>query len=119
MALRLLTEDDNACRAYDGHGDRNLITACLEGARGGWETEQVWRHPAIEYLRGPARPGWLLLASDGAYEPHENDDHDLADSLTATRATTPNASSTTPSARARAQPARCADNAIALIARTT
>ncbi|MFD0396256.1 hypothetical protein ACFQ3Z_45230 [Streptomyces nogalater] len=78
--LRLLTEDHNARRACDG--DRNLITACLGEARSDEETEQIWGHPAIEYLRGPARPGWLLLASDGAYEPHEDAGHDLAGYLT-------------------------------------
>jgi hypothetical protein len=71
-ALRLLTEDHNARRAYDG--DRNLITACLGGARNDEEIERIWGHPAIEFIRGPVRPGWLLLASDG--------DHDLADYLT-------------------------------------
>ncbi|WP_030750523.1 hypothetical protein [Streptomyces sp. NRRL S-31] len=51
--LRLLTEDHNARRACDG-GDRNLITACLGDARSDEETERLWGHPAIEYLRGPA-----------------------------------------------------------------
>ncbi|WP_435192304.1 PP2C family protein-serine/threonine phosphatase [Streptomyces sp. bgisy126] len=77
--LRLLTDDHNARRACDGHGDRNLITACLGGVRDDEETERHWGHPAIEYMRGPARPGWLLLASDGTYEPHEDADHDLLD----------------------------------------
>ncbi|CAL9676906.1 hypothetical protein [Streptomyces sp. enrichment culture] len=79
--LRLLTEEHNARRACDG-GDRNLITACLGEARGDEETERLWGHPAIEDLRGPARPGGLLLASDGAYEPHEDAGHDLAGYLT-------------------------------------
>ncbi|GAA2731673.1 hypothetical protein [Streptomyces nogalater] len=52
--LRLLTEDHNARRACDG-GDRDLITACLGEARSDEETERLWGHPAIEYLRGPAR----------------------------------------------------------------
>ena len=77
--LRLLTEDHNARRAYGG--DRNLITACLGGGDDDQETEQRWGHPAVEVLRGPARPAWLLLASDGAYEPHEDVGSDLADYL--------------------------------------
>ncbi|MFJ4343583.1 mucin-2 [Streptomyces sp. NPDC088915] len=80
--LRQLTEDHNARRACDGHGDRNLITACLGGIRDDEETEQHRGHPAIEYMSGPARPGRLLPASDGAYEPHEDIDHDLGDHLT-------------------------------------
>lgn len=52
--LRLLTEDHNARRACDG-GDRSLITACLGEARSDEETERLWGHPAIEYLRGPSR----------------------------------------------------------------
>ncbi|WP_432089228.1 hypothetical protein [Streptomyces sp. bgisy095] len=40
--LRQLTEDHNARRAYDSRGDRNLITACLDGARNDAETEQHW-----------------------------------------------------------------------------
>ncbi|MEU2441661.1 hypothetical protein ABZ595_36595 [Streptomyces rubradiris] len=73
--LRLLTEDHNARRVCDG-GDRDLITACLGEARSDEETERLWGHPAIEYLHGLARPGWLLLASDGAYERHEDIGHD-------------------------------------------
>ncbi|MET9931161.1 MULTISPECIES: hypothetical protein [unclassified Streptomyces] len=80
--LRQLTEDHNARRACDGYGDRNLITACLGGIRDDEKTEQHWGHPAIEYMIGPARPGWLLLASDGVYEPHEDIDHDLGGYLT-------------------------------------
>ncbi|MEV7673009.1 hypothetical protein [Streptomyces sp. NPDC088752] len=54
-----------------------MITACLGEIRDDEETEQRWGHPAIEHVGGPARPGWLLLASDGTYEPHEDIDHDL------------------------------------------
>jgi hypothetical protein len=66
---------------YDG-GDRNVITACLGEARSDEETGRLCGHPAIEYLRGPARPGRLLFASDGAYEPHVDAGHDLAAYLT-------------------------------------
>ncbi|MET9402081.1 hypothetical protein [Kitasatospora sp. NPDC002965] len=78
--LRLLTDDHNARRACDG--DRNLITACLGGGDDDQETERLWGHPAVEAVRGPARPACLLLASDGAYEPPEDAGHDLADFLT-------------------------------------
>ncbi|MEU8762726.1 hypothetical protein [Streptomyces sp. NPDC048659] len=43
---------------------------------------QIWGHPAVESTAGPARPGWLLLASDGAYEAHEDAGGDLAAYLT-------------------------------------
>ncbi|MFJ5117965.1 mucin-2 [Kitasatospora sp. NPDC088548] len=58
--LRLLTEDHNARRAYGT--DRNLITACLGGDQNDRQTEEVWGHPAVEVVRGPAWPGRLLLA---------------------------------------------------------
>ncbi|MEU3529170.1 hypothetical protein AB0E62_35870 [Streptomyces sp. NPDC038707] len=45
------------------------------------ETERLWDHLAIEHLRDPARPGWLLLTSDGACEPHKEAGHDLAGSM--------------------------------------
>ncbi|THA70128.1 hypothetical protein E6P78_12045 [Streptomyces sp. A0958] len=81
--LHLLTEDHNARRAYEGCGDPSLITACLGGVRSGQDTERIRGHPAIEFLRGPARPGRPLLVSDGAYLPHENVGHDLASYLIA------------------------------------
>ncbi|MGW9436912.1 PP2C family protein-serine/threonine phosphatase [Streptomyces sp. NPDC055607] len=117
--LRQLTEDHNARRAYDGHGDRNLITACLSGTRDDAETEQHWGHPAIEYMSGPARPGRLLLASDGAYEPHEDIDHDLGDYLTGDPREAAELLVDDAVRRARAQRDPYADNATALIARIT
>lgn len=78
--LRLLTEDHNARRVRGTN--RNLITACLGGDRDDRQNEDAWGHPAIEVVRGPARPGRLLLASDGAYEPLQGGGHDLADYLT-------------------------------------
>ncbi|MEU7088119.1 hypothetical protein [Streptomyces achromogenes] len=114
--LRLLTEDHNARRATDG-GDRNLITACLGEARSDEETEQIWGHPAIEHLCGPARPGWLLLASDGAYEPHEDTGHDLAGYLTATPRTAAERLVDDAVRRAHELNDPYADNATALVAR--
>ncbi|MCZ0210704.1 hypothetical protein OZK63_35505 [Streptomyces sp. UMAF16] len=116
--LRLLTEDHNARRACDG-GDRNLITACLGEARSDEETERLWGHPAIEYLRGPVRPCWLLLASDGAYEPHEDTGHDLAGYLTGTPRTAAEGLVDDAVRRAHALPDSYADNATALVARIT
>ncbi|MFJ1839920.1 hypothetical protein ACIOJ9_39445 [Streptomyces sp. NPDC088175] len=81
-ALRLITDDHNERRAYDGRGDRHTITSCLGVTRSDEETEKRWGHPAVETVRGPARPGRLLLVSDGAYEPHEDADHGMADYLT-------------------------------------
>lgn len=40
-ASLLLTDDHNARRAYDGHGDRNLITACLGAGHDDEQTEQL------------------------------------------------------------------------------
>lgn len=82
------------------------------------ETERLWGHPTIEYLRGPARPGWLLLASDGAYEPHEDAGHDLAGYLSGT----PRRRRTLADdavRRAHAPPDSYADNATVLVARIT
>ncbi|MFC8582974.1 hypothetical protein ACFUGD_00035 [Streptomyces sp. NPDC057217] len=52
-------------RATAGHGDAET------GPPTGCE----------RYATDPARPGWLLLASDGAQEPREDVGHDLGDSL--------------------------------------
>ncbi|WP_432129322.1 PP2C family protein-serine/threonine phosphatase [Streptomyces sp. bgisy082] len=117
--LRQLTEDHNVRRAYDGHGDRNLITACLGGTRDDEETEHRWGHPAIECMSGPARPGWLLLASDGAYEPHEDIDHNLGDYLSGDPREVAERLVDDAVRRARAQRDPYADNATALIARLT
>ncbi|MFC7968766.1 hypothetical protein [Streptomyces cinereoruber] len=118
--LRQLTEDHNACRACDGFGDRNLITACLGGTRDNEETERHWGRPTIEHVIGPARPGWLLLASGGAYEPHEEDiDHDLGGYLTGDPGEDAELLVDDAVRRARAQRDPYADNATALIARIT
>lgn len=82
--VRRLTADHNDRRVhpptarYPEGGDRNLITSYLGGV---YEDEDLMvrcGHPAIETatvdLDGPCR---LLLASDGAYEPHLDAGHDL------------------------------------------
>ncbi|MFF2228728.1 hypothetical protein ACFVV7_36025 [Streptomyces globisporus] len=119
-ALRLVTDDHNERRAYDGLGDRHTLTACLGVTRSDEETKKQWGHPAVETVRGPARPGRLLLVSDGAYEPHEDADDDMAGYL----ADPPDAGAqrlvedavrkarAVPRARGRAR----ADNATALVA---
>ncbi len=113
--LRLLTEDHNERRAYEG-GDRNLITACLGAGQDDRETERYWGHPAIEFLRGPARPGWLLLASDGAYEPHEDVGHDMAGYLTGAPRDAARRLVEDAVRRAQTLPDPYADNATALVA---
>ncbi|WP_411076571.1 hypothetical protein [Streptomyces sp. cmx-4-7] len=66
---------------------------------------------------GPVQPGWLLLASDGAYEPHEDIDHNLGDYLTGDPREDAELLVDDAVRYARAQPAPYADNVTALIAR--
>lgn len=113
--LRLLTEDHNARRVCGT--DRNLITACLGGERNDRQNEEDWGHPAVEVVRGPTRPGQLLLASDGAYEPLEDADDDLADYLTGEPRKDAQRLVEDAVRRARALPDPYADNATALVAR--
>ncbi|WP_435192317.1 hypothetical protein [Streptomyces sp. bgisy126] len=83
------------------------------------ETEERWGHPAIEHVGGPTRPGWLLLASDGSYEPHEDIDHDLGDYFTGDPREAAELLVDDAVRCARAQRNPYADNATALIARIT
>ncbi|MER6914618.1 hypothetical protein ABT354_23340 [Streptomyces sp. NPDC000594] len=115
--LHLVTEDHNERRAYDGHGDRNVLTACLGAGWDDEETEERYGHPAVEHVGGPARPGRLPLTSDGAYEPYGEDDRDLADCLTGAPRTAARCLVDGAVRRARALPDPYADNATALIAR--
>lgn len=79
-----LTQDHNLRRVYPPRathpygGNRNMITSYLGSARTNQETKFHYNHPTIESttlpLDGPCR---LLLASDGAYEPHHDAGHDL------------------------------------------
>src|SRR5690606_24083670 len=83
IAVRL-TEDHNKRRVYPPTatspygGNRNHITSCLGSDRADEAVRRLYGHPAIETvtrkITGPCR---LLLASDGAYEPHEDARHDL------------------------------------------
>ncbi|WP_250302054.1 mucin-2 [Streptomyces sp. A 4/2] len=81
---RRLTEDHNLRRVYPPTatyphgGNRNRITSYLGGVDDDEQLTREYGHPAIESvtvpLDGPCR---LLLASDGAYEPHDDARHDL------------------------------------------
>ncbi|WP_431983931.1 mucin-2 [Streptomyces qinglanensis] len=82
-----LTNDHNRRRVYPPNnifpegGNRNAITSCL-GSR---STDEMVRnidgHPAIEAVTYPEKKCRLVLASDGAYEPHEDAERPLADEL--------------------------------------
>lgn len=79
-----LTEDHNRRRVYpptatfpDG-GNRNAITSYLGSPRTDEDRRNQYNHPAIESATVELTDGCrLLLASDGAYEPHEDAGHDL------------------------------------------
>ncbi|GAA1929563.1 hypothetical protein GCM10009716_41530 [Streptomyces sodiiphilus] len=77
-AIRL-TQDHNLRRIYPPTavypygGNRNVITSCLGSTDSDEDVAARYGHPAIERttheIIDPCR---LLLASDGAYEPHED-----------------------------------------------
>lgn len=79
-----LTNDHNKRRVFPptalnpNGGNRNWITSCLGAENTDEDVTKVHGHPAIEStireITGPCR---LLLASDGAYEPHEDARHCL------------------------------------------
>ncbi|MEW2631642.1 mucin-2 [Streptomyces sp. NPDC048389] len=81
---RRLTNDHNLRRVYPPSetypqgGSRNRVTACL----GSWRTDQdameYAGHAAMESVTVPAEDCRLLLASDGAYEPIEDNGADVA-----------------------------------------
>ncbi|MEU9133869.1 hypothetical protein AB0D08_38270 [Kitasatospora sp. NPDC048540] len=83
-AARLLTDDHNLRRVYPPTatspygGNRNAITSCLGSTASDEMTLARYGHPALETqtvpFTGPAR---LVLASDGAYEPHLDAGRDL------------------------------------------
>ncbi|MFF3959166.1 mucin-2 [Streptomyces sp. NPDC001890] len=78
IAVRL-TEDHNKRRVYYPYGgNRNHITSFLGSDATDEDRQRRYGHPAIETvtrkITGPCR---LLLASDGAYEPHEDARHCL------------------------------------------
>ncbi|MEU5834504.1 mucin-2 [Streptomyces diacarni] len=124
---RQLTNDHNLRRVYpptDWHdgGNRNVITSSL-GSRGSdQDVKNHYGHPAIEAVTRPAEDCRLVLASDGAYEPHEDTGHPLADELVgdpreAARHFVDSAVRRATAATRAVDPSRTyADNATALIA---
>jgi serine/threonine protein phosphatase PrpC len=89
--LERLTRDHNLrrvytpCEAHDG-GSRHRVTSCLGATETDEQVMNVVNHPAVEARTVHAERGRLLLASDGAYEPHEDAGHLLGDLLYGTPA---------------------------------
>ncbi|MXM67037.1 mucin-2 [Streptomyces sp. HUCO-GS316] len=129
MAFRL-TDDHNARRVYpptatypEG-GSRNLITSFLGHVLTDEDATRAYQHGAIDSTsRDVYSTDRLLLATDGAYEPHEDAGHDLfaeldEDELPAIlRGFTDLAVSTSLEATAGEPGGPRADNASALLAR--
>jgi serine/threonine protein phosphatase PrpC len=81
-----LTEDHNLRRVWPPHGNRNRVTSWLGSELSDERVKNEVGHPAIETaIRHPVRER-LLLASDGAYEPLEDNGLTLSDYLTGTPA---------------------------------
>jgi PPM family protein phosphatase len=117
-----LTQDHNLRRVYPpndlhGGGNRNIVTSCLGNYETDQEVKDRYGHPAIESITRPAGKCRLLLASDGAYEPHEDAGHDL-DAFLAIGSLPEVAEAfvDTAVATARATPDPYADNATVLFA---
>jgi serine/threonine protein phosphatase PrpC len=89
--LRPLTKDHNLrrvyppCETHDG-GSRHKVTSCLGSVDTDQEVMNEVGHPAVEVATVGAERGRLLLACDGAYEPHEDAGHLLGDLLYGTPA---------------------------------
>lgn len=82
--LLRLTEDHNLRRVFPPHGNRNRVTSWLGSELTDERVKSEVGHPAIETaIRHPVRER-LLLASDGAYEPLEDNGCRLSDYLTGT-----------------------------------
>lgn len=89
--VQRLTDDHNLRRVWPPRngmpgGNRNRITSCLGSRMTDKEVKDAYDHPVIESTARPAEDCRLLLASDGAYEPHEDAGHRLSDYLTGTPA---------------------------------
>ncbi|MFI9418041.1 PP2C family protein-serine/threonine phosphatase [Streptomyces werraensis] len=78
-----LTEDHNARRVWpptatSPGGSRNLITSYLGRVEGDDALQAMYGHNAVDTIELAVKPGdRIVLASDGAYEPHEDAGHDL------------------------------------------
>ncbi|WP_329020351.1 PP2C family protein-serine/threonine phosphatase [Streptomyces sp. NBC_01601] len=77
---RKVTDDHNLRRVFGGR--RNIVTSCLGSSKTDDEVKYRYGHAAIESVSHPAGNFRLLLASDGAYDPHEDARRDLANLLT-------------------------------------
>ncbi|MFJ5951371.1 PP2C family protein-serine/threonine phosphatase [Streptomyces noursei] len=128
---RRLTEDHNRRRVFpptaifpDG-GNRNLITSCLGAADTDRDVMNRYNHPAIEATTAEITAACrLVLASDGAYEPHEDAGHDLFaelddEPLTTTVRSFVDVAVDTARAKLPADEHRYVDNATALVADIT
>ncbi|MFE2710595.1 PP2C family protein-serine/threonine phosphatase [Streptomyces mirabilis] len=81
-----LTEDHNLRRVWPPYGNRNRVTSWLGSELTDERVKSEVGHPAIETaVRHPVRER-LLLASDGAYEPLEDNGCRLSDYLVGTPA---------------------------------
>ncbi|MFF5045653.1 PP2C family serine/threonine-protein phosphatase [[Kitasatospora] papulosa] len=82
-----LTADHNLrrvyppCTVFPEGGNRNRITSCLGSTATDQDVMNVYGHPAIEATTCHADTHRLVLASDGAYEPHADAGRDLASEL--------------------------------------
>ncbi|MDX2697602.1 PP2C family protein-serine/threonine phosphatase [Streptomyces ipomoeae] len=82
-----LTADHNLRRVFPpndihGGGNRNIVTSCLGNTDTDQDVKNQYGHPAIETTTRHLEDSRLLLASDGAYEPLEDSQRNLADYLT-------------------------------------
>ncbi|MBC9730710.1 PP2C family serine/threonine-protein phosphatase [Streptomyces sp. TRM68367] len=126
--LRRLTQDHNLRRVYPPNdmypegGNRNVVTSCLGSANTDQDVKNLHGHAAIESTPVHVVPSRLLLASDGAYEPHEDAGHHLSNYLIGTPAEAATDFVQTAISRANAaHPDRpdWTDNATALVADLT
>lgn len=123
-----LTNDHNLRRVYPPTdvyphgGNRNRITSCLGSIATDQDVMNVYGHPAIDSVTRYASSYRLVLASDGAYEPHEDGSYSknamvLGTPASAARAFTAMAVERAVRASHALDPARVyADNATALVA---
>jgi PPM family protein phosphatase len=84
--LHRLTTDHNMRRVVPAWGSRNRITSWLGSELNDEQVKNEVGHPAIETATRYADGERLLLASDGAYEPLEDNGSHLSDHLIGTPA---------------------------------
>lgn len=90
--LRRLTQDHNLrrvyppCDMYPEGGSRHAVTSCLGSVDTDQDVMDDAKHPAVETATIHAERGRLLIACDGAYEPHEDAGRQLSDLLYGTPA---------------------------------